>query len=66
MEQVCRKENYNAFLKHLLVCDLALGDAFLEQVLTHYDMNFELEMLIKRLQLLVTSCVNSEQKVKCL
>jgi hypothetical protein len=47
MEQVCRKENYNAFLRYLLVCDLALGDAFLEQVLTHYDMNFELEMLTK-------------------
>jgi hypothetical protein len=41
MEQVYHKENYNAFLKHLLVCDPTLGDAFLEQVLTHYDMNFE-------------------------
>jgi hypothetical protein len=30
MEQMCRKGNYNAFLKHLPVCDLALGDAFLE------------------------------------
>jgi hypothetical protein len=66
MEQVCCKENYNAFLKHLLVCDPALGDAFLEQVLTHYDMNSKLEMLTKKLQLLVTSCVSSEQKVKWL
>jgi hypothetical protein len=39
MEQECCKENYNAFFKHLLVCDPALGDAFLEHVLTHYDMN---------------------------
>jgi hypothetical protein len=66
MEQVCHKENYNAFLKHLLVCDPTLGDAFLEQVLTHYDMNFEPKMLTKKLQLLVTSCVRSEQKVKWL
>jgi hypothetical protein len=61
-----RIKNYNALQKHLLVCDLALGDAFLEQVLTHYDMNFEAEMLTKKLQLLVTSCVSSEQKVKWL
>jgi hypothetical protein len=66
MEQVCCKENYNVFLKHLLVCDLALGDAFLEQVLTHYDMNSKPKMLIEKLQLLVTSCVSSEQKVKWL
>jgi hypothetical protein len=61
-----RIKNYNALQKHLLVCDLALGVAFLEQVLTHYDMNFEAEMLTKKLQLLVTSCVSSEQKVKWL
>jgi hypothetical protein len=66
MDQVCCKENYNVFLKHLLVCDAALGDAFLEQVLTHYDMNSKPKMLTKKLQLLVTSCVSSEQKVKWL
>ncbi len=57
MEQMCLKENYNGFLKHLLGPFL---DAFLEQVLTHYDMNSEPKMLTKKLQLLVTSCVSSE------
>ncbi len=66
MEQVCRKENYNVFLKHLQVCDPSRGDAFLKHVLTHYDMNFEPKMLTKKIQLLVTSCVSSEHKVKWL
>ncbi len=65
-EQVCRKDNYNALLKHLPVCDLTLGDAFLEQVQTHYDMNSKPKLLIEKLQLLVTSYVSNEQRVKWL
>jgi hypothetical protein len=51
MKQVCCKDNYNVFLKHLPVCDPALGDAFLKQILTHYDMNSKPKMLIEKLQL---------------
>lgn len=40
MDQV-RKENYNAFLKHLPICDPIFGKEFLEQVQMHYDMCFE-------------------------
>jgi len=32
----------------------------------HYDMCFELKMLTKKMQMLVTSCVSNEQKVKWL
>ncbi len=59
-----RKENYNAFLKYFLICDLIFGEEFLEQVKMHYDMSFEPKMLTKKLQMLVTSYVSSEQKVK--
>jgi len=65
MDQV-QKENYNAFFKHLLVCDLIFGKEFFEQIQMHYDMSSECKMLTKRLQMLVTSYVSSEQKVKWL
>lgn len=63
MDQV-RIKNYNAFLKHLHICNPILGEEFLEQVQMHYDMSFELEIQIKNLQILVTSYLSSKQKVK--
>ncbi len=61
-----RKENFNAFFKHLFVYNSILGNKFLEQVQMHYDMFSKLEIIIQKLQMLVTSYVNSKQKVKWL
>lgn len=63
MNQV-RKQNFSAFLKHLFVCNPIIGDKFLKEVQMHYDMSFELEVLAEKIQMLVTSCVSNEQKVK--
>jgi len=41
-----------------------IGNKFLKQVQMHYDMSFELEVLTKKIQMLVASCVSNEQKVK--
>jgi hypothetical protein len=65
MDQVM-KDNFNAFVKHLLVYDPILGEEFLEHVQMHYDMSSKLEMLTKKLQMLVTSYVSSKKKVKWL
>jgi hypothetical protein len=64
MEQV-KKEHYLTFYKHLLVCDWSMGSGFLLEIQTHYD-NPKLEMLIVKLQMLVYSSMNKEQKVSWL
>ncbi len=63
MDQV-RKENFNAFLKHLFIYNPILGNKFLEQVYMHYDMFSEPKMLIEKFQMLVTSYVSSKQTFK--
>ncbi len=55
-----KKDHYFAFYKHLHVCDPTLGPNFLKEIQVHYDMNFELEMLVEKLQMLVYSCVSRE------
>ncbi len=61
-----RKDNYGAFLKHFLVYNPILGEEFLEQIKMHFDMSSKPKMLIEKLQMLITSYVNYEQKVKWL
>jgi hypothetical protein len=46
--------------KPLLVCDPALGFKFLHQIHSHYDMNFNLEMVIEKLQILALAMVSNE------
>ncbi len=55
-----RKEHMIVFHKQLLVCDPSLGLDFLHKVQIHYDMNSKLEMLIKKLQMLVSACVTTK------
>jgi hypothetical protein len=62
MESV-RKEHMTTFHKRLPICDLSLGVEFLQQVQVHYNMNFDPEMMIEKLQLLVFSQVSNDQKV---
>jgi hypothetical protein len=49
MEQV-KKDHYFVFCKHLFVCNLAFGMNFLKEIQVHYNMNFEPEMFIEKLQ----------------
>jgi hypothetical protein len=51
MDQVW-KDHTSTFMKHLPICDLTLGLEFLKQIQVHYDMNLDLEMFIKKLQML--------------
>ncbi len=62
MEQV-KKDHYFVFCKHLLVCDPTFGMDFLKEIQVHYDMNFKLEMLIEKLQMLAYARVFLEQKL---
>jgi len=48
MEQV-HKNHYFVFCKYLSMCDPTLGLDFLKEIQTHYNMNFEPEMLTKKL-----------------
>jgi hypothetical protein len=48
MEQV-KKDHYFVFFKHLPVCDPTFGTNFFKEIEVHYDMNFELKMLTKKL-----------------
>jgi hypothetical protein len=57
MEQV-RKDHYSTFCKHLLVCDISMGSDFLKEIHVHYDMNLQLEMLTKKLQMFTYSYVS--------
>jgi len=59
MDQV-RKDHTFAFTRHLLVCDPTFGSKFLKQIQVHYNMNLELKMLIKKLQMLVFEHVTNE------
>jgi hypothetical protein len=61
MEQV-KKDHCSAFCKHLPICDPSLGANFLREIQVHYDMNLELEMLTKKLQMFAYSFVSVEQK----
>jgi hypothetical protein len=54
MDQV-KKENYNAFCRHLPICNPIFGEEFFEQVQMHYDMSSKPKMLTEKLQMLVTS-----------
>jgi hypothetical protein len=65
MEHV-RKEHYLTFCKHLPICDPGLGAKFLQEIWALYDNNLEPEMLTEKLQMLVYSFVNKEQKVSWL
>ncbi len=58
MEQV-KKDHYFKFCKHLPMCDLAFPD-FFKAIHIHYDMNFDLEMLMEKLQILTYNCVSLE------
>jgi hypothetical protein len=51
------------FHKRLPICDPTLGIEFLQQIQVHYNINLNPEMMIEKLQLLVFSQVNNEQKV---
>ncbi len=54
------KDHHSTFCKHLLVCDATLGLGFFKEIQVHYDMNSELEMFIKKLQMFAYSytCVS--------
>jgi hypothetical protein len=54
-------EHINVFHKRLHVCDLTLGAKFFQQVQVHYNMNINCEMMMEKLQLLVSSQMNNEQ-----
>jgi hypothetical protein len=60
--QSVKMEHMTPFHKRLLVYDPTLGPEFLEQVHVHYDMNLDLKMLTKKLQMLVLAQVTNEQK----
>jgi hypothetical protein len=45
------------------VCDPTLGPNFLKETYIHYDMNSELEMFMKKLQMLAYSYVFLDQKL---
>jgi hypothetical protein len=53
MDQV-RKDHTFAFMKHLPVRDPTLGPKFLKQIQVHYNMNSNLEMFTKKLQMLAS------------
>jgi hypothetical protein len=59
MENV-QKEHMNTFHKWLLVCDPTLGVEFLQQIQVHYNMNLDPEMMMAKLQFLVSLQVNNE------
>ncbi len=61
--ETIQKEHMTTFHKRLLVCDASLGLKFLQQVQVHYNMNPVLEMMMKKLQFLVSSQVSNEEKV---
>ncbi len=48
INQVWRNHT-SAFMKHLPVCNLALGPEFLKQIQVHFDMNSKLEMFTEKL-----------------
>jgi hypothetical protein len=43
------KEHMTMFHERLLICDLALGLEFFQQLQVHYNMNLDLEMMIEKL-----------------
>ncbi len=62
MESV-QKEHMTMFHRRLPICDPTLGIEFLQQVQVHYNINLNPKMMTEKLQLLVFSQVNNEQKV---
>ncbi len=58
--QCVRKEHMTTFQKRLHVCDPSFGPIFFQQVQVHYNMNPYLEMMTKKLQLLVSSQMSNE------
>jgi uncharacterized lipoprotein YbaY len=54
------------FHNRLPICEAVPGPKFLQQVHVHFNMNFNPEMMIEKLQLLVSSQVSNEQKVSWL
>ena len=53
--------------KHLPIADPGLGQGFLAQIKRHYDLCYEeLQMNQEKIQHLVTSKVDAEQKIKLL
>jgi hypothetical protein len=59
MENV-QKEHMTTIHKILPICELAFHLKFLQQVKVHYNMNIDLEMMTKELQLLVSSQVSNK------
>jgi hypothetical protein len=51
---------HDNFHQAFFVCDPTLGPEFLHQIHIHYDMNFNLEMLIEKLQILTLATVSNE------
>jgi hypothetical protein len=64
--ETIQKEQMTTFHKILPICDPALGLEFLQLIQVHHNMNPDLEMMIKKLQLLVSSQMSNEQKVSWL
>ncbi len=60
---VVQKEYMTTFHKQLPICDPSLGPKFMHKVYIHYDMNPELEMFTKKLQMLVSACVTIDYKL---
>ena len=57
----------SSLAKHLFIADRCLGHGFLAQIKRHYDLCYEEpQMNQEKLQHLVTSKVDAEQKVKWL
>jgi len=48
MDQI-KNEHLITFTKHLPICNPSLGPELFWHIQIHYDMNFELEMLIEKL-----------------
>jgi hypothetical protein len=57
MESV-QKEHMIAFHKRLHICEPTLGIEFLQQIQVHYNMNPNPEIMMEKLQLLVSSQVS--------
>ncbi len=65
MKQVW-KEIYTSFTKHLLICDIALREDFLQEIYQHYEMNLHPKLLTKKLKYWSQIMVNNKEKFKWL
>ncbi len=65
MEQMW-KEIYTTFTKHLLICDIALREDFLQEKYQHYETNLHPKLLTKKLKYWSQIMINNKEKFKWL